>query len=58
MEGQGGADVTVSNHPLAISPGFPFSVGCSKSLSYHDHGMDWELAGKNSYQSPFDYVGP
>jgi hypothetical protein len=58
MEGQGGADVTVSNHPLAISPGFPLSVGRSKSLSYHDHGMDWELAGKNSYQSPFDYVGP
>ncbi|MBT4125170.1 MAG: DUF1326 domain-containing protein [Chloroflexi bacterium] len=58
IEGQGGAEVTVSNHPLAISPGFPVSVGHSKELTYHDHGMDWELAGTNSYQSPFDYAGP
>ena len=58
IDGQGGADVTISGHPLAISPGFPVTVGKSKSLSYHDHEMDWELAGKNSYQSPFNYEGP
>ena len=58
MEGQGGAEITVSNHPLAIAPGFPVTAGHSKTLSYHDHGMDWELAGKNSFQSPFNYEGP
>lgn len=58
IAGQGGSDVTISGHPLAISPGFPLTVGKSNSLSYHDHGMDWELAGKNSYQADFNYEGP
>ena len=50
--------VRLSRLGLAVSPGFPVSVGQSKQLSYHDHGMDWELTGKNSFQAPFDYAGP
>ena len=58
MTGQGGGDVTISGHPLAVAPGFPVAVGHSDNLSYHDYGMDWELAGKNSFQSAFSYEGP
>ena len=46
VEGQGGNLITVANHPLAIAPGEAATVARSKSLSYHDHGMDWEISGK------------
>jgi len=56
--GQGGAPITVSNHPLCIAPGEPATVGKSKKLSYKDHGMTWEFTGKNAFYSPFAYQGP
>lgn len=55
--GQGGAEITVENHPLCIAPGFKAVVGKSKQLSYHDHGMNWEFSGKNGLYSPFSYHG-
>lgn len=55
--GQGGADITVENHPLCIAPGFKAVVGQSNKLSYHDHGMNWEFSGKNGLYSPFAYQG-
>jgi hypothetical protein len=30
-------------------------VARSKQLSYHDHGLDWELSEKNGFFSPFAY---
>ena len=55
MQGQNHADVTVSNHPLAVSPGFPVVVAKSKKLSYQDYGYKWEISEKNGLFSPFAY---
>ena len=57
MEGGGGAEVTVSGNPLGIVPGEPMVVGRSTRLSYHDHGMDWEISAKNGFHSPFTFQG-
>jgi hypothetical protein len=56
IAGQGDAEVSVKNHPLAISPGFPGVVSRSEHLVYEDHGMHWELAEKNGFYSPFKYA--
>ena len=58
VEGGGGAEVRVSGNPLGIVPGEPMVVARSGKLSYHDHGMNWELSGKNGFMSPFTYEGP
>jgi len=55
--GQGGADITVDNHPLCIAPGFKAVVGKSKKVAYKDHGLDWQFSGKNGFYSPFVYQG-
>ena len=55
MDGQHGDPVTVTGHPLCIAPGYPAEVARSKQLSYHDHGLDWELSEKNGFFSPFAY---
>ena len=55
IEGQQGEAVTVTGHPLCIAPGHPVVVARSKQLSYHDHGLDWELSEKNGFFSPFAY---
>ncbi len=53
--GQGGADITVENHPLCIAPGYAAVVGKSNHFTYQDYGMDWEFSGKNGLYSPFTY---
>jgi len=58
IQGQGGSDVTITNHPLAVSPGYSVVVSKSKKLSYHDHGMAWEVSEKNGFYAPFSYSGP
>jgi len=55
VEGQQGEPVTVTGHPLCIAPGYPSEVARSKQLSYHDHGLNWELSEKNGFFSPFAY---
>ena len=58
IAGGGGAEVKISGNPLGIVPGEPMVGARSGKLSYHDHGMDWELSGKNGFYSPFKYSGP
>jgi hypothetical protein len=58
IEGGDGSEVIISNNPLGVVPGEPLVVARSRQLTYHDHGMDWELSGKNAYYSPFGYQGP
>lgn len=57
ISGQAGADVMINNHPLCISPGYPAVVAKSNKLTYQDHGMEWEISGKNGFYSPFAYQG-
>lgn len=57
LAGQGEADITISNHPLCVAPGYPAVVAKSQHLRYHDHGLQWELSEKNGYYSPFTYAG-
>jgi hypothetical protein len=56
LEGQGGGEVTITNHPVAIAPGNPAVAATSKSLTYNDHGYQWEISGKNGFYSPFSYA--
>jgi hypothetical protein len=58
LAGQGDADITIANHPLCIAPGYPVVVARSTRLTYHDHGLEWELSEKNGFYSPFNYTGP
>ena len=57
IEGQGGAEITIENHPLCIAPGEPAVAARSTKLSYRDHGMSWEVSGRNGFYSPFQYAG-
>ena len=57
IEGQGGGQVVVAGHPLAISPGTDAIVSRSEYLTFNDHGYEWELSGRNGIFSPFSYQG-
>ena len=58
IEGGDGSEVTISNNPLGVVPGVPVVVARASRLSYNDHGMEWEISGKNGYFSKFSYEGP
>jgi hypothetical protein len=53
--GAGDSEVTVSNHPLCIAPGYPAVVAKSVSMRYQDHGYQWTLSDRNGLYSPFSY---
>jgi hypothetical protein len=55
LEGQGGALVTVENHPFTPVPGYPAVVSTSKRMKFNDHGISLDISGKNGYYSPFAY---
>jgi hypothetical protein len=57
ISGQGGAEVTITNHPLCIAPGYAAVAAKSKKLRYQDYGLQWELSEKNGFFSPFAYQG-
>lgn len=57
LEGAGGADVTISNHPLGIAPGHPSIVSRSKLLKFRDYGFTLDLSGRTGQFSPFTYAG-
>lgn len=56
IEGQGGGEVTVSNHPLCVSPGHPAVTARSKHLTFNDHGLNWNISDKTGFYSPFSYA--
>lgn len=58
LEGHGGKLVTLENLPLTAVPNQTAVVGKSKMLSFHDHGMNWHITGKNGFYSPFTFKGP
>ena len=55
IDGQGGAEVTVTNHPLCIAPGHSAVVAKSNRLLFNDHEFNWDISGKNGFYSPFSY---
>jgi len=55
IEGQGGAPVTISNHPVCIAPGVPAVTARSKHFQLQDAGFDWKLSGRNGFMSDFHY---
>jgi len=55
LEGQGGALVTIVNHPFTAVPDHPAVVAISKKLSIHDHGISLDINGKNGFYSHFAY---
>ncbi|MEO9222969.1 MAG: DUF1326 domain-containing protein [Mycobacteriaceae bacterium] len=57
MAGQGGAQVTIANHPLAIAPGQEIVASKADHLRFTDHGYEWELSDSNGFFSPFAYNG-
>lgn len=57
IQDQGGGDVSISNPPLGLAPGYELFVAKSKNLNYTDHGLQWEISGKNGFYSPFTYQG-
>ncbi|HZJ27697.1 MAG TPA: DUF1326 domain-containing protein [Acidimicrobiia bacterium] len=57
MEGQGGAQVTIANHPLAVAPGQEVVAARADHLRFTDHGYEWELSESNGFFSPFKYEG-
>ncbi len=57
LEGQGGADITVSNHLLAVAPGYSVVVGKAKKSRIKAHNWDWNFDGQQCMYSPFAYEG-
>jgi hypothetical protein len=55
IEGGGGAEASISGHPLGIAPGFPATVGKSKRMTYRDYDFRWEISERNGLYSPFAY---
>jgi hypothetical protein len=55
LEGQGGSEVKIQNHPLAVSPGQVATVAKSKKLSVHDLGFDVELSNRTGLYAPIKY---
>jgi hypothetical protein len=55
LEGQGGALVTIENHPFTPVPGHPAVVSTSKKMKISDHGISLDISGKNGFYSGFAY---
>jgi hypothetical protein len=55
LDGQGGALVTIENHPFTAVPGHPAVVSTSKKLKISDHGISLDISGKNGFYSAFAY---
>ena len=58
LEGAGGKEVTLENVPLTAVPNQITVVAKSKKLSFHDHGWNWDVSGKNGFYMPFAFKGP
>lgn len=55
VEGAGGREITLEHIPFTAVPNETTVVAKSKKLSFHDHGMNWEVSEKNGFFSPFRY---
>jgi hypothetical protein len=58
LEGAGGKEVTLENLPFTAVPNQIAVVAKSKKLNFHDHGLNWDVSGKNGFYMPFTFKGP
>jgi hypothetical protein len=57
LEGQGGGNITVSNHPFAVAPGYSAVVGKAKKSRIKAYDWDWNFDGQQCMYSQFAYEG-
>ena len=58
IEGHDGADVTLTDTPLAFVPGGAQTVARNEGLTYKDYDFDWNHpSGKGGLMAPFTYQG-
>ena len=57
VEGQDGEAPTITNHPLAVAPGYPAVVAKASRAHFDDHGIAFDVAGRSALLSPFSYAG-
>jgi hypothetical protein len=55
LAGQGGALVTIDNHPFTIVPGQAAVVATARKLKISDHGISLDISGKTGFYSAFAY---
>ncbi|WP_228152790.1 DUF1326 domain-containing protein [Marinobacter guineae] len=58
IEGQGGEEVVIRKHPLAVAPGQDLIVAKSRALRHQSHGINMDVSERTAYYSPFSYTGP
>lgn len=58
IEGQGGAAVTIRNHPFTVAPGEALTVAKSRTLRHQAHGVNLALSERTAFYSAFAYAGP
>ncbi len=57
LEGPGGAEATVRDQPVDLTPGHPMVIAKSKQVDYRDHGFHWEISGRSGLLGDFSYEG-
>lgn len=55
ISGGDGAEVTIHNPPVNLSPGHDLVVARSRQCSFEDYGMTLAVSNKNGYYAPFTY---
>lgn len=48
--------VTVSNNPLAVSPGEPVVIHDVQNVDHKGYDMDWKYSGTGGLSAPFEYM--
>lgn len=56
IEGQGGGAVTIEGHPLAVSPGHAVTVGRASRARLDDHGLSFDVSGRQAMVARFSYA--
>jgi hypothetical protein len=56
IEGQGGGTVTVEGSPLAVSPGHPAVIGRASHARLNDHGIAFDVSGRQAMVARFSYA--
>lgn len=56
LEGEDGGRVMVTNHPLAVAPGYPLEISYSDDAYYEDYGLEWRQDNRVGLAAAFEYA--